>query len=133
MTTADRIRMHARERYVIPAQSRNEKQISIRAGDIVRDLGLAGRTPAVCEALKGKKFWGSNNLRLIRVNGPRSGQSTTVVCTYELVDTKSSPTGKDDPWQQLRGALKNIFSELGGGEAYLRNERDHFYSSREDK
>jgi hypothetical protein len=67
------------------------------------------------------------------VNGPKSGQSTTVVCTYELVESNASATGRDDPWQQLRGALKNIFSEQGGGEAYLRNERDNFYSSRDHK
>ncbi|HEV7217529.1 MAG: hypothetical protein ACHP8A_17290 [Terriglobales bacterium] len=133
MTVADTIRLHVREKYVIPAQRRKEKQISIRAGDVVRDLGLVGRTPAVCSALTGKKFRESNNLRLLKVNGPKSGQSTTVVCTYELVETKSPPTGRDDPWQQLRGALKNIFSELGGGEGYLRNERDNFYSSRDHK
>lgn len=133
MTVADKIRTHAREKYVIPAQRRKERQISIRAGDIVRDLGLVGRTPAVCSALTGKKFWESNNLRLLKVNGPKSGQSTTVVCTYELVETKSSSTGRDDPWQQLRGALKDIFIEQGGGEAYLRKERDNFYSSRDHK
>jgi hypothetical protein len=133
MTIADRIRMHAREKYVVPAKSRKEKQISIRAGDVVKDLGLVGRTPAVCSALTGKKFWETNNLRLLKVNGPKSGQSTTVVCTYELVESNASATGRDDPWQQLRGALKNIFSEQGGGEAYLRNERDNFYSSRDHK
>ncbi len=133
MTIADTIRMHAREKYVIPAKKRKEKEISIRAGDVVRDLGLVGRTPAVCSALTGKKFWESNNLRLLKVNGPKSGQSTTVVCTYELVETTSSPPGRDDPWQQLRGAVKNIFSERGGGETYLRNERDNFYPSRDHK
>lgn len=127
MTIADAIRTHAREKYVIPAKKRREKEISIRAGDVVRDLGLVGRTPAVCSALTGKKFWESNNLRLLKVNGPKSGQSTTVVCTYELVEPKLSATGHEDPWQQLRGALKNTLSELGGGEAYLRNERDNFY------
>src|SRR5882762_9432271 len=127
MTDADRIRIHAREKYLLPARSRKETQVSIRAGDIVRDLGLVGRTPAVCNALKGKKFWQGNNLRLIKVNGPKSGQSTTVVCIYEFVEEKSASTRRDNPWLQLRGALKSIFAELGGGEAYLRNERDTFY------
>jgi hypothetical protein len=27
----------------------------------------------------------------------------------------------------LRGALKDVFAELGGGEAYLRAERTNFY------
>lgn len=125
--------MHAREKYVVPAQDRKQKQISIRAGDVVRDLGLVGRTPAVCSALTGKKFWEGNNLRLLKVNGPKSGQSTTVVCTYELVETKVSPKGRNDQWQQLRGVLKNVFSELEGGATYLRKERDDFYPSRDHK
>ena len=133
MTDADKIRLHAREKYVLPARSRKETQVSIRAGDIVRDLGLVGRTPAVCNALKGKKFWQGNNLRLIRVNGPKSGQSTTVVCTYEFVDAKSVSSRRNDPWLQLRGALKSVFAELGGGEAYLGAERDSFYASESSK
>jgi hypothetical protein len=32
---------------------------------------------------------------------------------------------------QLRGALKDVFGELGGGEAYLRAERGEF-ETRED-
>ena len=32
-----------------------------------------------------------------------------------------------DHWLALRGLLKDILSRLGGGEAYLRNERDNFY------
>ena len=32
----------------------------------------------------------------------------------------SSPT--DDSWNRLRGILKDIFAELGGGEAYLHAE-----------
>ena len=28
-----------------------------------------------------------------------------------------------DPWGRFRGALKDIFAEFGGGEAYLRAER----------
>ncbi|MGH9528572.1 MAG: hypothetical protein ACRD2S_01490 [Terriglobales bacterium] len=33
----------------------------------------------------------------------------------------------NDPLLQLRGMLKDIFAELGGGEAYLCGERDNFY------
>ena len=31
-----------------------------------------------------------------------------------------------DAWSRLRGALKDVFAELGGGEAYLRAERTEF-------
>ncbi len=131
MTDADKIRVHAREKYVVPARNRKELRFSIRAGDVVRELGMSGRTPAVCSALKGRKFWQGNNLRLLEVSGPKSGLSTTVVCTYEFADTKASSLQREDPWIRLRGALKDIFAELGGGEAYLRAERENFYPPKE--
>ena len=133
MTDADKIRVHAREKYVVPARKRKEARFSIRAGDIVRDLGLIGRTPAVCNALRGRKFWRSNSLQLIEVTGPKSGQSTTVVCTYQFADMKPSLGKREDPWIRLRGALKGVFADLGGGEAYLRAERDNFYPPTERK
>jgi hypothetical protein len=133
MSDAEKIRTYAREKYVIPAHRRKEARFSIRAGDIVRDLGLIGRTPAVCNALRGKKFWQVNNLRLIETSGPKSGQSTTVVCTYEFADAKCPSTPREDSWQRLRGALKDVFSELGGGESYLRAERENFYAEKESK
>ena len=124
MRDADRIRLHGRERYVQPARQSREKRFSIRAGDVVRDLRMTGRTPAVCSALKSRQFLQSNHLRLVEKTGPESGQSTTVVYTYEFVG--SEPDRQPDPWLALRGALKETFAELGGGEAYLRSERNEF-------
>jgi hypothetical protein len=117
--------MHGRERYVIPARDRKEGRFSIRAGDVVRDLRLNGHTPAVCSALKTQEFLHDNNLRLVDRSGPPSGQSTTVTYTYEFVDAQPLPAGAD-AWTRLRGALKDVFAELGGGEAYLRGERAAF-------
>ena len=133
MQNADKIRIHGTEKYVLPARRKKVKRFSIRAGDVVRELGMNGRVPAVCSALKGQKFLQRNNLRLIEISGPRSGQSTTVIYTYEFVEAKKSDLPKKDPWIQLRGALKNVFAELGGGEAYLRNERDNFYPPTENQ
>jgi hypothetical protein len=136
MKQADRIRTYAREKYVVPSRGHREKRFSIRAGDIVRDMKLVGgRTPAVCSALKTKEFLHENSLRLIARTGPESGQSTTVTYTYEFVDTqKDGDKGSDrqDAWDRLRGALKDVFSELGGGENYLRNERANFYGPWKD-
>ena len=56
MRDADRIRVHGKERYVLPARSRKERRFSIRAGDVVRELQMSGRTPAVCSALKSREF-----------------------------------------------------------------------------
>jgi hypothetical protein len=131
---ADRIRMLGREKYVIPARSRNENRFSIRAGDVVRELTLSG-VNQVCSALKTQKFLQDNNLRLVESSGPPSGQSTTVTYTYEFVDGERDDKGADrqDAWNRLRGALKDVFAELGGGENYLRNERANFYGPGKDR
>lgn len=129
---ADNIRIHGREKYVVPARNRHLRRFSIRTGDVVRELRLLGRVPAVCSALKSRLFLRQNGLRLIERTGPSSGQSTTVTYTYEFVDAPDSSQANLDPWTELRGALKRVFAELGGGESYLRGEREKFYDGREN-
>ena len=130
--TADSIRAYGRERYVVPARKRQLDKFSIRAGDVVRDLKLLGRVPAVCSALKSRAFLEQNRLRIVERTGPRSGQSTTVTYTYEFVDAPDSSQASSDPWTVLRGALKSVFAGFGGGEAYLRGERESFYADKEN-
>jgi hypothetical protein len=132
MRDADRIRIHGREKYVIPARRRREKRFSIRAGDVARELSLNGRTPAVCSALKTRTFLQDNNLRLIDKSGPESGQSTTVIYTYEFVNPEDNNPTDPDPWPALRGIAKDIFASLGGGEAFIRGERANFYGPGKD-
>ena len=130
--TADEIRTHGRERYVAPARSRHQRRFSIRTGDVVKELKLLSRVPAVCSALKSRAFLNENRVRLVESSGPRSGQSTTVTYTYEFIDEQNSAQAQEDPWTELRGALKQVFAGLGGGEAYLRGERENFYAGREE-
>ena len=127
MANADQIRLHARKKYVLPARERKQKRFSINAGNVVRELRLAGRAPAVCSALKTRRFLEWNDLRLVGASGPKSGQSTTVTYTYEFVEGDRSSPDHDDSWEKLRGMFKEVFAELGGGEAYLRGERSAFY------
>jgi hypothetical protein len=135
MTNADVIRLHGKEKYVAPARQRQEKRFSIRTGDVLRDLKLNGRAPAICSALKTREFLDENALRLVSRTGPPSGQSTTVTYTYEFVskEKKDKEVDRQDAWNRLRGALKDVFSELGGGENYLRNERANFYGPGKDR
>jgi hypothetical protein len=133
VTIADKIRTHAREKYALPARKKKAKSFSIKAGDVVHELKIAGYAPAVCSALKTREFLRENELRLIGRSGPPSGQSTTVTYTYEFVDTNQSPAPTDDSWKRLRGALKDVFKELGGGEAYMNAERIGFYKRTGDK
>jgi hypothetical protein len=130
---ADKIRVHGREKYVVPARSRREKRFSIRAGDVVRELKLTGRAPAVCSALKTRKFLQENTLRLVDRNGPTSGQSTTVIYTYEFVDRDDEKSTTTDPWLKVRGIAKDLFAALGGGEAFIREERAKFYGFGNDE
>ncbi len=127
MKLSDTIRAHGREKYVLPAREKRISRFSIRAGDVVNELGIGGgRAPAVCSALKTHQFLRDNELRLIEATGPKSGQSTTVTYTYEFANLGASAPS-EDAWTMLRGALKDVFAEMGGGEAYLRAERSHFY------
>jgi hypothetical protein len=133
MRDADKIRMHGRERYVLPARREKMKRFSIRAGDVVRELKMTGRAPAICSALKSREFLRSNRLQLIERIGPKSGQSTTVTYTYEFVETEDSCSQPESAWARMRGALRDVFVELGGGEAYLRAERENFYPPKESR
>jgi hypothetical protein len=131
-SSADSIREHAVEEYVAPARKRRDRAFSINVGEVHRTLGLNNLVPSVCSALVSKKFLQENHLHLISKTGPPSGKSTTVTYTYEFTDAKS-PSPKDDPWVRLRGALKSVFAELGGGEQYLRAEREEFHGPRQSK
>ncbi|MGA9529346.1 MAG: hypothetical protein WBS24_14620 [Terriglobales bacterium] len=130
---ADDIREYSAKTFVQPARQRGQERFSIRVGDVVRELRLYRSIPAVCSALKTQEFQRSNGLRLVDATGPKSGLSTTVVFTYEFVDSEPPADPAVDAWSRLRGALKDVFAELGGGEAYLQAERRKFYAAEEPK
>jgi hypothetical protein len=130
---ADEIREYSTKTFVLPARQRGQKRFSIKVGDIVRELGIYRSIPAVCSALKTEEFKKSNHLKLVDATGPKSGLSTTVVFTYEFTDQDVTPSPVSDAWLRLRGAMKDIFAEFGGGEEYLRAERSNFYSSKEQE
>lgn len=130
-SSSDLVRKQASQNYVQAARRRGVDTFSINVGDVHRDSKLRNRVPLVCMALKSKKFLQANGLRLVSESGPPSGLSTTVTYTYEFIRGKPSAPDKDEAWARLRGALKDIYAELGGGELYLRKERENFYGSGE--
>ena len=132
-SSSDLVRERASQNYVRAARRKGVNTFSINVGDVHRDSMLRNRVPLVCMALKSKKFLQANGLRLVAESGPPSGLSTTVTYTYEFIGNKPSPAEADDPWTKLRGALKDIYAELGGGENYLRRERDRFYGHGEER
>jgi len=128
--TSDSIRRSAQQTYVYAALHRGLKQFSINVGEVHRSLGLQNRVPLVCQALGSEKFLEANSLKLVSKTGPPSGQSTTVTYTYAFVDSATQAGPATDAWSRLGGALKDVFRELGGGEAYLRAERENFEASK---
>lgn len=128
---AESIRHHAIREYVSPARQRRDKTFSINVGRVHRELGLNNLVPSVCSALSSKKFLTGARLDLVAKTGPPSGRSTSVTYTYKFVDAQ--PSDPQDAWNRLRGALKDVFAELGGGENYLRNERANFYGPGKDR
>ena len=72
---------------------------------------------------------------LLYTSGPPSGQSTTVTFTYEIVGKRQDDVelSRQEAWNRLRGSMKDIFAEYGGGEAYLRAERASFRDADDEK
>ena len=132
-SVSESVRQHAREVYLRPAWHRGLTKVAINVGQVHRALALKNRIPLVCQALKSEKFLDANSLRLISETGPPSGQSTTVTYTYELIQGPEPSAPSRDTWAELRGALKGVFAELGGGENYLREERDEFHPPKESR
>ena len=131
-SVSDVVRAYATDTYVIPALRRGGRTLSINVGEVHKAVALRNRVPLVCQALESDKFLKSNELKLVSKTGPPSGQSTTVTYIYEFINTKSS-SPKENAWVRLRGALTDVFAELGGGEQYLRAERENFYRSKQSK
>jgi hypothetical protein len=126
---SDLVRKYASEVYLSPARRKRSETFSINVGAVHKALQLNNRVPLVCAALSSKKFLTENGLRLASKTGPPSGQSTTVTFTYEFVDRDQSKSDSLEAWKKLRGIAKDIFASLGGGEAFVREERANFYGS----
>ena len=84
VTVADRIRRHARVRYIEPARKAGKKAATLRAGDVASEMGLRNRVPAVCSALGSKRFLREARLNLVERLGPQ--QSTATVFRYEILE-----------------------------------------------
>jgi len=131
--TADKVRQYALENYIAPARRRGDKTVDIVAGDIHKALHLQNVVPNVCQALKGPKFLQENHLAIEAIEGPPSGTGSKLKITYRLMgEDKASSSADDLPLLRLIGAGKEVFKSLGGGEAFIRREREQFYGDREE-
>jgi hypothetical protein len=129
ITHADRVRDYARREYIEPARARRQSIVRVVAGEVQKAVHLSNRVSLVCQALKSHKFLTDNHLLLEKWEGPPSGMSTTVTFTYRMLDAVQGTSTKPEEWpfRKLRGVAREVFQSLGGGEAFLREEREQFH------
>ena len=125
LSLAQQIRDRAWQDYVQPALSRGDVTVSITAGDLVRSMALQNLTPTVCSALRSNIFQKQYHLRLESKEGPPSGNSTTMRFTYRLLDSKR-PIPTESPIDRLVGIGETTYKQLGGGAAFIEQERAKF-------
>lgn len=141
-STARSIRDHLRKKYFEPARRRHESLVTVRAGDIHRELGLQNRVPNVCQVMESRLLEKEANVKVSSKQGPPSGRGTTVTITY-AVDQTGSGSGANDAGSSpiemaskhpgvelflaLRGLGADTYATAGGGEAWLNAERAAFY------
>lgn len=79
---SDRVRDHVKRKYIDPAKKSGKKSISIRAGDIHKELGFTRRIPVVCSALRSKKLQNNCGIKLSYIDGHNN--TTAATFTYRL-------------------------------------------------
>jgi hypothetical protein len=130
-SATEQVRQYSSKQYIEPARKRGDATVRIVAGDVHNAVHLSNRVPLVCQALESRKFLEENGLELEKMEGPPSGRSTTAAFTYRIKTSGTRVPAEMPEWPflQLRGIAKDTFQSLGGGEEFIRNEREQFYSS----
>jgi hypothetical protein len=80
---ADSIRTFVLQEYIEPARSRGERFVTIRTGDVAKAMGLIHRLPAVCSALRARKFETLAGVKLVKAEGPHQGAN--LYLTFRLL------------------------------------------------
>lgn len=132
MSPTEITKEHVIENYVRFARLRGDRTIQVRVGDLVKELGWTNRTPSVFSTLNSLAFQKEAGLELVEKRGgpPSGGPSTTWVFEYRLIDMGEIPAAKPkvtpdgSGLSKLIGICADVFKQLGGGQAYLKAERD---------
>jgi hypothetical protein len=82
MTQAVRIRQFVLDHYVAPAKAAGHTEITVRAGDVHRDMSLMNAMPAVCSAIGSRKFDEFAGVARTALVGPANGAN--VYFTFSL-------------------------------------------------
>ena len=127
--SSEDVREYVERRYIDDSRKKGVKRFTVNAGEVHRGLGLQNRVPLVCTALQSQKFLDRHGLKLVEKSGPASGLSTKLNLTFEFSDEQPRPVGLLDAFLSLRGIARDTFASLGGGENFLRREREQFNRS----
>lgn len=125
----EQVQKYVSSAYILPAKKRGQNTIVVKAGDVHRELHWTNRVPAVCTSLGSRKFQLQTGLELIAKEGPPSGMGTRATFTYKIVQggTQSSDISRTSLMDELYGAASKVFRELGGGENFIRREREQLH------
>lgn len=123
------VRKYVQSAYVNPAKKQGDTVVTVKAGDVHRELHWVNRVPSVCTTLGSQKFQRETGLELIDKQGPPSGMGTRATFTYRIMQTSapSSNRAKTSFFDELYGAAVDVFGELGGGEKFIRREREQLH------
>jgi 5-methylcytosine-specific restriction protein B len=80
MANSEEIRNFLREHYVTPARRLGDSTVTVRAGDVAKDLNT--HMPAVCGVLGSDTFEREMRIKRIAIDGPVPGGTTLFV--YKL-------------------------------------------------
>ena len=129
--SANDILKFTRDHYILPAKKRGDGSVTIRVGDIHREMKLNSRVPAVCQALGSRIFLKENDFKLESRQGPPSGQSSTVVFTYRWA-SGGPPGSSTSLFERMRGLAKDLFpSPSDEWEESVRRDRESFHGREE--
>jgi hypothetical protein len=132
MKPTEQTKQHVIATYVEPARKKGEKTIQVRVGNVQKELGWTNRTPSVFSTLSSRKFQQEAGVELVeKIGGPPSGgPSTTVQFVYHVLHDgeQTKPAQEVAPdgagLMDLYGIFADVYKQFGGGEEYLRRERE---------
>jgi hypothetical protein len=131
MKPTELTKKHVIATYVVPARLKGERTIHVRVGNVQKELGWTNRTPSVFSTLSSKEFQQEAGVELIeKTGGPVSGgPSTTWKFVYQVLGEGEEPSAgktveKENGLLELYGLCSETFRALGGGEEFLRRERE---------
>jgi hypothetical protein len=90
MTQADQIRQFVYKQRIVPARSAGLKEVTVRAGDIHKEMGLFSKMPSVCSVLDGRKLCDLASLAITHRRGPPNGAN--VFITFNLETDQAPPS-----------------------------------------